>query len=111
MEKKILIADNNEDSLRFYHCALPNDICITTMDGNEAIEKFIKEKPDLVILNCRIKNMDGFEVAKEIRALNKLIKIIMISSSTEVEVKALTSGCDEFYLKPISAKQLRELTV
>jgi len=111
MRKKILIADNSEDSLKYYRCALPAHICITTTDGNEAVERFIKEKPDMVFLNGAVMNKNGFEIAKEIRTLDAFIKIIMISSNSEVKDRALVAGCDEFYLKPISPKQLRELTV
>lgn len=111
MKKKILIADNSEDSLKYYRCALPAHVCITTTDGDEAVKKFIEEKPDLIILNGAVTNKDGFEIIKEIRALDAFIKIIMISSNNEVKDKAFAAGFNEFYLKPISPKQLRELTI
>jgi CheY-like chemotaxis protein len=76
---------------------------ITALDGIEGLAKWEAEKPDLVISDIRMPNMDGFELADAIRARNPGQKIILMSGFTndiETLEKQKVHGYP-FFSKPV----------
>ncbi|MFZ2310247.1 MAG: response regulator, partial [Patescibacteria group bacterium] len=63
--------------------------------------------PDIVILDCRMPHIDGFEISKQLQIIDSNCKIIMITASI-IERKNFEDYCDAFFMKPLIAQQLRE---
>jgi DNA-binding response OmpR family regulator len=83
---------------------------ITALDGMEALRRATKDSPDLVLLDVIMPNMDGFEVAQELRSRpeTKAIPILMLTALSGVDdkVKALEVGADDFLSKPVRYVEL-----
>ena len=78
--KKILVVDDERpisDIIKFNLTKEGYEV-VTAFDGREALEQFEAEKPDLVILDLMLPELDGLEVAKEIRKTSHT-PIIMLS--------------------------------
>jgi CheY-like chemotaxis protein len=75
-------------------------------NGVEAIEVFNKEQPDLILLDALMPKLDGFNVARKLKADHPeaYIPIIFITSLTETEslVKCIEAGGDDFFTKPFN---------
>ena len=116
---KILVADDDLEIQKMVKAALnPIGAELAMADnGEEAIEKLLVEKPDLVILDVMMPKVSGWEVAKYIRSHDELkhIKILMLTGIGE-RVNEATSplvGADDHLDKPFTfealADRVREL--
>ncbi|HQW83337.1 MAG TPA: response regulator transcription factor [Ferruginibacter sp.] len=110
--KKILIADDEPDILEIISYNLQNEghEIITAKNGNEALDKAIKFKPDLIILDIMMPGKNGIEVCNILRlqpVFNETLIIFLTALSDEgTEVKGLESGADDYITKPVSPKVL-----
>ncbi len=109
MSAKILAVDDDADLLDVVSYVLRRqqlDV-VTATDGLQALEVFEREAPDLVILDVNMPGLDGFEVARRIRA-RSTVPIIMLTVRNEDAdvVGALRLGADEYVTKPFSTSQL-----
>lgn len=76
-------------------------------DGRSALTLFSKEKPDLIVLDWTIPNMDGLEVCTRVRAeSNTPIIMLTVRNADEDVIAALDAGADEYVTKPFSLRQL-----
>ncbi|MFH0024030.1 SpoIIE family protein phosphatase [Pseudomonas fluorescens] len=77
---------------------------LTAANGAEAVDIFKRQHPDLVLMDALMPVMDGFEAARQIKALagETLVPIIFLTSLTESEalVRCLEAGGDDFLAKP-----------
>ena len=82
---------------------------LTAYDGLEALQK-LNEKPDLIILDIMMPNIDGYEVCKRIRsneAYDEIPIIFLTAKAGEAdEIKGLELGASDYIKKPISPKKL-----
>jgi len=86
-KKKILIVDDEIDFLGIMRARLEaNDYdVITAQNGKEAIRKVKKEKPDAVLLDVLMPEMDGLDVLKKIRKTNKSLPVFIITAFSNEE--------------------------
>jgi DNA-binding response OmpR family regulator len=93
-----LTADNLEQHFEVVH----------SNNGKEAFAIFCKETFDLCVLDIMLPDMDGFEIATEIRKRNQEIPIIFLSAKTmkEDRIKGLKLGADDYLIKPYSIEEL-----
>ena len=76
-------------------------------NGYEALKKFTKELPDLVILDVMMPEMDGFEALKRIREVSTVPVIMLTVKGEETDkVKGLELGADDYVTKPFGPKEL-----
>ena len=78
-------------------------------NGREALEIFERERPALVITDCVMPDVGGFELCQRIRAAQSFyVYIIMVTSIAETEsvVKGLASGADDYLTKPVHPEEL-----
>jgi len=77
-------------------------------DGVQAIEKFAELKPDVVILDISMPEMNGIETLKRLKILNPAAKIIICSAIgyQDLLAQAIECGAAEFILKPFEKEQL-----
>ncbi|CAI8844015.1 two-component system, HptB-dependent secretion and biofilm response regulator [Pseudomonas sp. IT-P44] len=77
---------------------------LTATNGAEAVEAFCQQRPQLVLMDAMMPVMDGFEAARQIKALagETLVPIIFLTSLSESEALArcLEAGGDDFLAKP-----------
>lgn len=77
-------------------------------NGKEALERVEKYKPDLMILDWMLPEMDGLEVTRRIRAEGNDIPLIVLSAKDTLsdKVVSLDSGADDFITKPFATEEL-----
>ena len=80
---------------------------VSAEDGEEALEVFHSESPDLVVLDVMLPKMDGFAVCRRLRA-ESCVPIIFLSAleSISERVAGLDLGADDYLPKPFSPKEL-----
>jgi DNA-binding NarL/FixJ family response regulator len=83
LPKRILIADDHESVLRRVRTMLESqptwEVCGDAVNGREAVAKAVQLKPDLVVLDFAMPQLDGLKTASEIRALLPEVPIVMFS--------------------------------
>lgn len=116
--RKILLVEDNQVNLKVIEmCVKATGFAYQTADnGLAALEKFKKEKFDVVIMDVSMPVMDGLSATREIRQFERRSKrprttiialTAVLSASTQHE--ALASGVDLFLTKPAPLKQLKEM--
>lgn len=107
--KKILIVDDERpisDIIKFNLTKEGYDT-VTAYDGRTALTLFEEEKPDLVILDLMLPELDGLEVAKTIRKTSHLPIIMLSAKDSEFDkVIGLEIGADDYVTKPFSNREL-----
>ncbi len=109
-EVKLLCVEDEPDVaewfLRHFTKIIPN--VLVANDGEEALEIFKKESPDIVITDIIMPSMSGLELAKAVKELNPKTKIIVVTAygSSEYLMEAIEIGVDRFLTKPISLERL-----
>jgi len=106
---QILIADDDSHIREVVRFALENAgfSTIQAADGRETIEQFMSKRPDLVILDIVMPEMDGTEVCRQIRAHSATPIIFLSSRDEEVDrIIGLELGGDDYVTKPFSPREL-----
>lgn len=109
--KKILLVDDEKDIVEFlkYNLEQEDFEVLIGYNGQDALDK-ISGKPDLVILDIMMPDMDGFEVCRRIRATkgfeNVPVIFLTAKSGETDEIKGLEIGASDYIQKPISPKKL-----
>lgn len=82
---------------------------ISAENGEEALEIFKREEPDLVILDLKMPKIDGMEVLRSIKETNPKTPVIMITAhgSTDLAVEAMKIGALDYISKPFDIEELR----
>ncbi len=110
MATKILIADDESRIRKLVNDFLSKEgyEVIEAKDGQEALDKFYADKPDLLILDIMMPHFSGLEVCEEIRETSKDVPIIILTAKdTEAdELNGFSKGADEYISKPFSPKIL-----
>lgn len=112
MSAKILIVDDVifnikllENKLKFAYYDV-----FTASTGKEAIQKVYEVKPDLILMDIMMPDIDGIEATKRIKAIPEFshIPIVMVTalSSQSDKVSTLIAGADDFITKPVNDKAL-----
>lgn len=80
----------------------------TAVDGLDGLNLFKEQKPDLVIVDLYMPNMDGLEMIKEIKKISPEVYVIITSAVDDVEVilKSVDIGINKYLLKPIDQDEL-----
>ena len=109
---KILLVDDEDDILEFlsYNLKKEGFRIDTANNGISALKKLEKSKPDLIILDVMMPEMDGIEVCEKIREQDKfddvLILFLTARSEEYSELAGFSAGADDYITKPIKPKLL-----
>ena len=81
---------------------------LTAADGEVGLDRALKEKPDLVLLDIMLPKLDGFAVCAELRRLANTTPVLMLTAKGQVEdrVTGLDAGADDYLVKPFSTDEL-----
>ena len=84
------------------------DNFVEAQDGAEAVRKYGEEKPDMVIMDITMPNMDGLQALKTIRGTDPNAKIVMCTAMGQegMVVDAIKSGAKDFIVKPFNADRI-----
>lgn len=79
-------------------------------DGVECLEKLKKVKPDILLLDINMPNMNGIDVLKELKEKNDPVKVLILTVHSEVEylVKAVDIGANGYILKDSGSAELKQ---
>ncbi len=112
MPKKILIVEDNEDSRELVVKVLRNKgyEMVEAADGEEAVEKAVAEKPDLILLDISLPKLDGYEVAKRLKSLEEFQEIPIVAFTAHAmkgdREKAIIAGFEGYISKPVDIRDL-----
>lgn len=115
LEKKVLIVDDNVKFLklteRFFRTFRRKWEIFSATDGFQAGALVGSVKPDVVILDIMLPDINGFKVCELIKAGNKKTLVIAVTGydSEEIKRKILAAGADAYYVKPFKFEALVEL--
>jgi two-component system KDP operon response regulator KdpE len=100
-KKRVLIVDDHPGVLKFIEIDLKlrGFEVVSALSGKNALELVKSARPDIVLLDMILPDIDGFEVLKELRTFTDL-PVIAFSASPGNQDPALHSGADEFVHKP-----------
>lgn len=102
---KVLIVDDNEQitSILAEYAKKEGYMPIVATDGEEALQKFKNENPDILLLDVMMPKIDGFSVCRQIRKSSN-VPIIMITARGEdfEKIMGLEIGSDDYIVKPFS---------
>ena len=106
---KILVVDDDSNICELMRLYLEKDgyDAVVAHNGVAALEKFAVEKPDLILLDVMMPELDGWQVCREIRKKSDC-PIIMITAKSEVfdKVLGLELGADDYVVKPFEMKEV-----
>jgi CheY-like chemotaxis protein len=113
--RRILIVDDNEDSTRSMAILQKRrgHETRTAFTGPDAVAAAAEFLPEVVLLDIGLPGMDGFEVARRLRAMPALADAFLVAmsgyGSDEDRAQARLAGFDEYMVKPVDLDRLREL--
>jgi len=91
---------------------LQDDICVVgeAANGKDAVELAARLKPDLVLMDLMMPEMDGIAATRQIKALNQPTRVIALTSFVEDDkvIPAIQAGAASFLLKDVSPNELME---
>jgi CheY-like chemotaxis protein len=83
---------------------------ITATNGEDAIERAVRDHPDLILLDVIMPRKNGFEVCRALRQVPELNEVPIILVTTRSEPESIEtgylSGCTDFVMKPINSFEL-----
>lgn len=111
MSIRILVVDDNPDILanvRDFLSMKDGWAPETASTGLEALERIERSTYDLVILDIGLPDTDGITITKKLRAAGRSVPILMLTARDTIDdrVEGLTSGADDYLIKPFSLREL-----
>ena len=111
MAKKILLVDDAAFMRKMLKDTLSKNgytDLYEAVDGADAVEKYDELKPDLVIMDITMPNMDGLEALKAIRGKDGSASVVMCSAMGQegMVIDAVRSGAKDFIVKPFKADRV-----
>ncbi len=114
MSKLVLIADDNVDNISLIRAILKRSALdvefADVQTGREVLEFVTKRIPDVILLDMKMPDMDGYETAAALKSNDqtKHVPIIAVTAQAMVgdKEKAFAAGCCEYIMKPIDRTQL-----
>ena len=113
MAKKVLICDDAAFMRMMIKDILTKngyEIAGEAENGQKAVEKYSETKPDLVLMDITMPEMDGIQALKKIKESDGEAKIIMCSAMGQqaMVIEAIQSGAKDFIVKPFQAERVLE---
>jgi two-component system, NtrC family, response regulator AtoC len=107
---KILVIDDDRsicETLDLYLTEEGYEV-VTASTGTEGLNKFVEISPDVVILDIRLPDVDGFTVLEDLREDDENVKVIMITAHHDMDstINAMKSGAFDYIHKPVNVDEL-----
>jgi two-component system, NtrC family, response regulator AtoC len=110
VRSKILVIDDDRsicETLELYLTEEGYEV-VTAATGTEGLNKFVEISPDVVILDIRLPDVDGFTVLEDLREDDENVKVIMITAHHDMDstINAMKSGAFDYIHKPVNVDEL-----
>lgn len=112
-KKKILIIDDDSSVRRYLEVFLSNDYTVlTACDGQKGKETAITAKPDIILLDVGLPNLNGFEVCADLKnnIVTRTIPIFFVTGTkpeVESRIEGIQIGADDYITKPFDGNELK----
>ena len=112
MGKRILVVEDEEDGRKILRDLLtPAGFeMIEAKDGEKAVTAALHEKPDLILMDIQLPEIDGYEATRRIKGDPATTNIPIIAVTSYAlsgdEAKTRAAGCDDYVAKPFSPREL-----
>jgi two-component system NtrC family sensor kinase len=111
--EKILVVDDRRENLLFLADSVLRSEgyeVITAMDGRQALDKALTERPDLIITDLRMPHMDGLEMMAALRKADANIPVILTTfyGSEQAAIEAFRLGARDYIVKPYDVAEMLE---
>jgi two-component system response regulator VicR len=106
---KVLIVDDESNIVDILKANLEREgyQAIVAYDGAQALEMGLSQKPDLILLDCMLPKMDGFDVCRKLRLQTNVPIMMLTAKSEEIDkVLGLELGADDYITKPFSVREV-----
>ena len=107
---KILVIDDDRsirETLELYLTEEGYEV-VTAATGTEGLNRFVETSPDVVILDIRLPDVDGFTVLEDLREDEENVKVIMITAHHDMDstISAMKGGAFDYIHKPVNVDEL-----
>lgn len=86
---------------------------VEAVNGNQAVEMAVSERPDIILMDLSLPQLDGLAATRRIRAQDGMGKVPIVAvsahDSADFHAEALAAGCNEYVTKPIDFDHLVQL--
>lgn len=112
MNKVILVIEDQEDNRRIMHDLLTSGDfqVLEAVTGEQGVSSAEQHKPDLILMDIQLPDIDGYEATRRIKANPDLKSIPIIAVTSYAlsgdDIKAFEAGCDAYVSKPFSPRAL-----
>jgi anti-anti-sigma factor len=110
--EKILIIDDEKPTLKMFSLFLEvyGFAILTAESGEEGLEVFERERPEIVLTDIKMSGMDGIEVLREIKRRSPTTEVIVITGHGDMDlaIQALNLDAADFINKPIQRQSLEQ---
>src|SRR5512141_639166 len=113
MSEKILIIDDDVDTLRLVGLMLQRQgyVIVAATSGEQGLEKAFEERPDVILLDVMMPEMDGYEVTRRLRKnpVTSTTPILLFTAKTQLDdkVTGFEAGADDYLTKPTHPAELQ----
>ncbi|HZQ44400.1 MAG TPA: response regulator transcription factor [Acidobacteriaceae bacterium] len=107
--KRILVVDDERQITRMLRASLQSSgyEVLTAANGVEGLERFQADRPDLIITDLAMPEMNGLELTEAVRKLDRTpIIVLSVRDTDAMKVRALDEGADDYLTKPFSMPEL-----
>jgi len=112
MTGRVLVVDDDPDVVEILQAFLhaKGYEVITAGDGAEGLRRVKEERPHLILLDIQMPKMDGLEVLRRLREIDKEVGVIMVTGVNEQEIarKAMELGAFDYIVKPLDLPYLEQ---
>ena len=110
MNQRVLIVEDDQDIAKLVEMHI-TDLgckCDVSNNGEAGLEKALKNRYDLIVLDLMLPGVDGLEICREVRSAKNFTPILMLTSRSEEfdKVLGLEFGADDYLTKPFSVREL-----
>jgi two-component system cell cycle response regulator DivK len=112
MTKILLVEDHPDirDAVRIY-LERSGFVVITAKNGKEGVESAIGAKPDLILMNCKMPEMDGWQAMRILRANPETTNIPILAATAMFQPsdiqRCIDAGCNDYIVKPFTFVELQ----
>ena len=110
----LLVAEDNESNYRLFYSILHTRYdLIHAWNGQEAVELYVKYRPDLILMDLNMPEMDGYEAVRQIRKRSAQVPVIAVTAYAYAvdEHRVMSSGFNGYLSKPINISKLNKMIV
>ncbi|MET0339951.1 MAG: response regulator [Polyangiales bacterium] len=114
-DKRVLVVDDNATNLKLITCLLATEPCevVTATSAERALELMRAARPDLLLLDLQLPDMDGLELTRILRADPQLADLPIVAVTAYAmkgdEERAREAGVDGYVTKPIDKDHFRQV--